>query len=61
MSPKPKAVVRLTRQELDDILSALNFFIREYEKVSRLKIPDTKKAMSLLNRKLWRVLLKEFK
>ena len=52
---KKKIKVELTEQELEDLKSGLSFFIREYEKISKMKCPDTKKGMAKLLKKLWSV------
>ncbi len=43
---------KLSRQEIDDMISALTFFVREYKP----KAPETKKAMRRLEKKLWKAL-----
>jgi hypothetical protein len=48
-------LVSLSYQEAQDCLSAISFFRREYERISKQKAPETLKAMAKLEKKLWRV------
>lgn len=46
--------MRFSREEIEDLKSALSFFIRDYEKVAKISCPETIKAMKKLLAKLWR-------
>jgi len=43
------------RQEINDLLSAISFFLKEYPKKGS---KQTRKAMELLSKKLWKELKK---
>lgn len=47
--------VRLTEENIEDIKSALSFFIREYENRTKDRAPVTVKAMEALLKKLWKI------
>lgn len=47
--------VRLSDQELDDLLSALSYFMREYPG-GKKENPQTMRAMNKLSKKLWKVM-----
>lgn len=53
MKKKPKIKVDLTRQEIDDLLSAIHFFIAGYPSNGASL---TKKSMSKLSKRLWKIL-----
>lgn len=56
--PAQKVAVPLTRQQVEDILSALSFFQSDYPKAGS---EQTRKAMERLSRKFWTVIRREFK
>lgn len=49
---RPSQILKLREQECEDLLSALSFFIREFPQHA----PQTRKAMGMLEKKLWKVI-----
>jgi hypothetical protein len=52
---KPTKQVKLTDDEIQDLLSALSFFRSKYEKLCKQKAPITLRAMARLEKKIWKV------
>lgn len=52
---RQQSKVLLTYQEVEDIKSALSFFARKYQSVTKMRAPETIKAMQRLEKRLWKI------
>jgi len=51
-----KVIIKLSQQEIDDILSCISFTVSHYEKSTRKTAPKFLKSLMKLGEKFWRVL-----
>lgn len=48
--------LKLTRDELDDLASAVSFTLSEYERVRKDRAPSFKRGLKAVNVKIWKAI-----